>query len=70
MKSIVLLPVGGAEGSLGAPHGEARPVGAFALTEPMHGSDFVALEPSAGRPPAGCSTAPSAGFGNARSPTS
>ena len=45
-------------------------IGAFALTEPAHGSDSVALETSARREgDTGCSTAPSAGSGTARSPT-
>ena len=46
-------------------------IGAFALTEPAHGSDSVALETSRARATAtaGSSTAPSAGSATARSPT-
>ncbi len=45
-------------------------IGAFALTEPDHGSDSVALETTATPPAtAGSSTARSAGSATARSPT-
>ena len=47
-------------------------IGAFALTEPMHGSDSVAPRRRARGATAttGCSTAPSAGSATGRSPTS
>ena len=46
-------------------------IGAFALTEPAHGSTpSRSRRPRGGSPAAGCSTAPSAGSATARSPTS